>query len=250
VTSPGGRRSRRPDGETVRSQLVALAATGGLALAGLGCAGGSVQRVQLLQMTQPTVVARQGRAVQPTAVRTSLTSASAAAAGPAVVVPEVGSIAAGQTNRGRLINGVQLPASGPDWITLSPPSNRWTTDRMLAYLFAVLRDYRLANPGAPQVMIGDLSLPYGGRFAGHVSHQNGLDADVFYPRLDRSLQAPRRVRDVDRALAQDLVNRFVAAGAQFVFVGPHVGLGGPPGIVQVLKDHDDHVHVRIANARR
>lgn len=210
-----------------------------------------MQRVVLLQMSQPTVVAKTGRSASQQPIRASLTSGSnGAATAPAVVVPQVGSIAAGETNNGRLINGVQLPASGPDWVALSPPSNRWTTDRMLAYLLAVLRDYRIANPGAPQVMIGDLSLPYGGRFAGHVSHQNGLDADVYYPRLDRSLQAPRRVADVDRGLAQDLVSRFVAAGAQFAFVGPHVGLGGPPGIVEVLANHDDHVHVRIANARR
>jgi Penicillin-insensitive murein endopeptidase len=227
--------------------VAVLVVLSGLAFVGAGCGDDGVQRVVLLQMSQPTVVASKAGSAQPTAVRASLTSASAAASSPAVVVPQVGSIAAGATNRGRLINGVQLPASGPDWLALSPPDNRWTTDRMLAYLLAVLRDYRIANPGAPQVMIGDLSLPYGGQFAGHVSHQNGLDADVFYPRLDRSLQAPRRVADVDRGLAQDLVNRFVAAGAQFAFVGPHVGLGGPAGIVQVLKNHDDHVHVRIAN---
>jgi murein endopeptidase len=199
-------------------------------------------------MTQPTVVAKKSPANL--RVRASLTTGPGAATAPLTVVPQVGSIAVGETNKGRLVNGVQLPASGPDWMALSPPNNRWTTDRMLAYLFAVLHDYRLANPGAPQVMIGDLSLPFGGPFAGHASHQNGLDADVYYPRLDRALQAPTRVRDVDRGLAQDLVNRFVAAGAQFAFVGPHVGLGGPPGIVEVLANHDDHVHVRIANARR
>jgi hypothetical protein len=70
------------------------------------------------------------------------------------------------------------------------------------------------------------------------------------PRLDRTVQAPRSARDVDRALAQDLVDRFVAHGAQFTFVGPNVGLAGPAGIVEVLENHDDHVHVRIANAHQ
>ena len=51
--------------------------------------------------------------------------------------------------------------------------------------------------------------------------------------------------DIDHALAQDLVNRFVRAGAQFVFVGPHTGLHGPPGVVETLVYHDDHMHVRI-----
>jgi hypothetical protein len=48
-------------------------------------------------------------------------------------------------------------------------------------------------------------------------------------------------------LAQDLVDRFVAAGAQRVFVGPRVGLRGPRGIVARLAHHDDHLHVRIPN---
>jgi hypothetical protein len=233
----------------VPSKIAALAVTGGLAIAGSGCGDDPVKPVALLQMTQPTVVAKKGP-VRSTRVRASLSANASASAAPPVIVPQVGSLAAGAPNNGSLVNGVQLPASGPDWLALSAPNNRWTTDRMLAYVLAVLRDYRIANPGAPQVVIGDLSLPRGGQMAGHVSHQNGLDADVFYPRLDRSLQVPARAADVDRALAQDLVSRFVAAGAQFAFVGPHVGLGGPRGIVQVLRNHDDHVHVRIANWRR
>ncbi|MGH2919449.1 MAG: penicillin-insensitive murein endopeptidase [Solirubrobacteraceae bacterium] len=230
-------------------QIAALAVVAGLALAGSGCGDDRVQPIALLQMTQPTVVAKK-RAARDLRVRASLTAPASATIGPPVVVPQVGSIAVGAPNNGRLVNGVQLPATGPDWIALSAPHNRWTTDRMLTYLLAVLRDYRLANPGAPQVVIGDLSLPFGGPMGGHVSHQNGLDADIYYPRLDRGLQAPTRVRDVDRALAQDLVSRFVAAGAQFAFVGLWVGLGGPAGIVQAIPNHDDHVHVRIANLRR
>jgi murein endopeptidase len=179
-----------------------------------------------------------------------------------VQVPRVGSIALGRPNRGRLLNGLQLPAQAPYWVTWDPilrrvpnrPGRRWATDRLLAFLVTVLRDYHLANPTAPPVLVGDLSRPRGGRFGpeygglGHASHQNGLDADIYYPRLDRTLRAARRPREVDRALAQDLVNRFVAAGAQFAFVGLRVGLTGPPAIVQAIAHHDDHLHVRIANA--
>ncbi|HEV2057841.1 MAG TPA: penicillin-insensitive murein endopeptidase, partial [Solirubrobacteraceae bacterium] len=183
---------------------------------------------------------------------------------PAMAVPQVGSLAVGAPNHGRLVNGLQLPAAGPDWVTWDPirhrtpnrPDRRWGSDRLLAFLLYVLRDYRLANPGAPAVLIGDLSLPYGGPFGsefgglGHMSHQNGLDVDILYPRRDRALRPPDKVADVDRALAQDLVSRFVGAGAQFVFVGTHVGLGGPPSVVQAIAHHNDHLHVRIANWRR
>jgi hypothetical protein len=117
----------------------------------------------------------------------------------------------------------------------------------------VLRDYHLAHPTAPRILIGDLSRPFGGPFGsdfgglGHHSHQNGLDADVFYPRADHALRPPAGPDDVDHFLAQDLVNRFVAYGAQFCFVGPHLDLRGPPAVVQPLVNHDDHVHVRIYN---
>ena len=40
---------------------------------------------------------------------------------------------------------------------------------------------------------------------GHVSHQNGLDADVYYPRMDGLERRPYRPSQVDRALAQDLL---------------------------------------------
>jgi protein MpaA len=120
----------------------------------------------------------------------------------------------------------------------------------------VAADYAAANPDAPRLTIGDLSRPGGGDFGpryglpGHVSHENGLDADVYYPRRDRRELAPTSFRQIDRALAQDLVDRFVRAGAVRVFVGPHTRLHGPPAIVQVLALHDDHLHVRIAPPAR
>ena len=50
-------------------------------------------------------------------------------------------------------------------------------------------------------------------------------------------------QQVDRKLAQDLVDRFVAAGAVKVFVGPHLHLKGPKNVVVPLIYHDDHLHV-------
>ena len=226
-------------------RLPIAAPAAALVLAVTGCGSEPVAPVRILQMSPPTVVAKRSAAAANVPARVSLQTPAPTTA-PPVYVPNVGSSALGKPHRGRLLNGLALPASGPDWIALKPRSHRWTTDRMLAYLLAVVRDFRLANPGVPQVMIGDLSRRSGGRFRGHASHQNGLDADVYYPRLDRTLRKPRRVAHVDRALAQDLVNRFVAAGAQFTFVGLRLGLLGPRAVVQAIPNHNDHVHVRIA----
>jgi murein endopeptidase len=167
--------------------------------------------------------------------------------------------ALGQPNRGRLAGGVELPAAGTHFVTVDPvtgkpPNRAWRrhgTDRLLRVLLRVASEYAVAHPDAPRLVVGDLSRPRGGRFGpeyggdGHRSHQNGLDADVFYPRRDGRERVPSRVGQVDRRLAQELVDRFVRAGAQYVFVGPATGLRGPPKVVMTLRNHDDHLHVRI-----
>jgi murein endopeptidase len=169
------------------------------------------------------------------------------------------SVALGRTNAGRLVRGVQLPSEGEDFFTWDPilnvkPNREWRrygTDRLVRELLRVLAEFRAANPDAPRIGVGDLSRPAGGNFGprygapGHASHQNGLDVDVYYPRLDRHERGPAKVAQVDRALAQDLVDRFVRAGAKFVFVGLHVGLRGPRRIVQAIPNHDNHLHFRI-----
>jgi murein endopeptidase len=161
--------------------------------------------------------------------------------------------------RGTLVAGVHLPAEGPTFFTWDPirkrsPNRawrRWGTDRLLRTLLEVLDEFAAAHPGAPRIGIGDLSRPNGGDFGprygrpGHVSHQNGLDADLYYPRRDRRELAPRTPEQIDRALARDLVDRFVRAGAVKVFVGLRTGLRGKSEIVQALAHHDNHLHVRL-----
>ena len=167
--------------------------------------------------------------------------------------------ALGKPFAGRLVRGVRLPAAGVDfwtydWGTRAIPNRpwrRWGTDRLIRRLLAILRDYRMENPGAPRVGVADLSRPHGGAFGrnfgglGHASHQNGLDVDIVYPRSDRLEQPIRDHREVDRGLAQDLVDRFVAAGARNVWTGPRLHLQGRRGVVEDLVNHDDHMHVRI-----
>jgi murein endopeptidase len=84
---------------------------------------------------------------------------------------------------------------------------------------------------------------------GHLSHQNGLDVDIYYPRLDGLERAARRPDQVDRVLAQELVDRFVNFGAVKVFVGPRVHLSGRRSVVTPLVYHDDHLHVRLSPRR-
>ena len=163
----------------------------------------------------------------------------------------------------RLRNAVQLPAESFDYVSWDPvlkqtPNRgwrRWGTTKLVETTQLVLRGYRDAHPDAPRVLIGDLSRRQGGWFGarygglGHASHRTGLDVDVYYPRRDHRERAARRPDQVDRALAQDLVDRFVEAGAIKVYVGPRVRLSGRRGVVTPLVYHDDHLHVRLSPRR-
>ena len=168
------------------------------------------------------------------------------------------SVAVGEPEAGSLVRGVPLPATGRSFFTWDPVQRerpnrgwrRWGTDELVRTVLDVARAFHRDHPRI-RVGIGDLSRPRGGDFGpqygfiGHATHQNGLDADVYYPRIDRLERAPTRVDQVDLELSQELVDRFAAAGAEVIYVGPSTPLSGPPGIVQTATNHDNHLHVRI-----
>ena len=64
-------------------------------------------------------------------------------------------------------------------------------------IVSVAAAYRKAHPDAPRVVVGDISREGGGPMDEHVSHQNGLDADVYFPRLDHELRAPVAPGQID-----------------------------------------------------
>jgi murein endopeptidase len=185
---------------------------------------------------------------------------------PALPEPQIEwkrSVAVGSPSAGRLVRGVRLPAEGEHFFTWDPVKRRspnrawrrWGTDKLVRLVLRIGREYGEAHPYAPRMAVGDLSRPRGGNFGpqfgfiGHASHQNGLDVDIYYPRADGRERAPRYASEIDRRLSQDLVDRFVRAGAVDVFVGPNTPLTGPPGVVAPLVNHDNHLHVRIAPGR-
>jgi hypothetical protein len=172
------------------------------------------------------------------------------------VLPEIDwrrTISLGLPYHGRLLDGVQLPAQSPYWTTWDPALDRvpdrayrrYGSAKLINLIVTVAKAYRDAHPDAPRLVIGDISRIGGGPLDEHASHQNGLDVDVYYPRTDGREVAPTSVDQVDLPLARDLLARFLAAEPQFVFVGPHLPLRGPAGVVEPLVGHDNHMHVRI-----
>ena len=171
------------------------------------------------------------------------------------------SAAIGTPSSGRLARGVRLPAAGRAYSTWDPVLKRqpdrdwrrWGTDDLVRTTLGVLRVFHRRHPYAPRVGVGDLALREGGYFGpevgggiGHATHRNGLDVDVYYPRVDGAERPPDSAGQVDVRRAQELVDRFVAAGAVTIYVGPKLPLTGPPEIVTPLVNHDNHMHVRIA----
>jgi hypothetical protein len=163
-------------------------------------------------------------------------------------------ISAGLPYSGTLIDGTQLPVEGPSWVTWNPvtdsvpnaPRRLYGNQRTIRAIVRVTEAYRAAHPQAARVVVGDISREGGGPMRDeHVSHQNGLDVDVYYPRVDRVLRAPVAPGEIDYRLTQDLLDRFVAAGAQIVFVGYGTGLHGPAGVVVPYPGHEYHMHVRF-----
>src|SRR5262245_9141823 len=154
---------------------------------------------------------------------------------------------------GWLSEGTQLPLEGPNWLTWNPvsdsipnaPRRLFGHQRTIHRIVSVLAAYRAEHPDARRVLIGDISFRGGGPMELHASHQNGLDVDVYYPRIDGKLRPPHTTEQIDRRLSQDLLDRFIAAGAKMVFVGFSTHLRGPDGVVIPYPNHENHMHVRF-----
>jgi len=154
---------------------------------------------------------------------------------------------------GRLSGGTQLPVEGTGWVTWNPvadqvpnrPDRLYGNERMIRKLLAVVTAYGAGDPDVPRIVVGDLSFRAGGPMELHRSHQNGLDVDVYYPRRDGSMRPPTRDDQIDRARAQELLDRFLAVGVEKVFVGYSTELRGPSDVVIPYPNHGDHMHVRF-----
>ena len=154
---------------------------------------------------------------------------------------------------GRLSGGTQLPLEGQSWVTWNPVADRvpnepgrlFGSERMIRALLAVMAGYRAEHPNAPRVVVGDISFRGGGPMELHRSHQNGLDVDIYYPRRDGRSRPPTSGDQIDRTRAQDLLDRFLDAGVEKIFVGYSTELRGPSDVVIPYPNHGDHMHVRF-----
>ena len=146
-----------------------------------------------------------------------------------------------------------FPGEGPELLHMGsrPPPDAQPRlaavghDRLVRLLLRVIAATRRPTRGSPGGDRGP-EQARGGPFGPvHATHQNGLDADVYYPRRDRQ-RAAAEARLADRPPAGAGSRRPLRRGrAHLVYVGPNTGFTGPADVVQVLWNHDNHLHVRI-----
>lgn len=189
----------------------------------------------------------------------------------ASLVPEGGQ-GVGTPQAGSLVGGIQLPAR-PHLYTRRDPSRSFGSTHTIRTIQAALGSMRRERGHDAEVIIGDISLPRGGPFAPHVSHQTGRDIDI---RLVLARGVPRDTLPsapdvVDWDATWALVHGFLETGqVTHVFLGfdrqPHLHEAarragvhervldawfqwpqpGGPGLIRHEDGHRAHVHVRLA----
>ena len=100
----------------------------------------------------------------------------------AAKLPSLGhAMAIGYYPRGCLQGGVELPVDGPNWQVMRLSRNRnWGHPELVKFLerFAPLAAKATGWKG---VLVGDMAQPRGGPLPfGHLSHQIGLDVDIWF----------------------------------------------------------------------
>lgn len=186
-------------------------------------------------------------------------------------IPE-GAVAIGTPDGGSLVRGLQLPFR-PELYTRRDRARSYGTSQTLRTLEAAFTSLRRERGVTSEVVIGDISLPHGGRFSPHVSHTSGRDIDirlVLAPGLDRTV-IPFAAADVDWDATWALVHALLEAGdVTYVFLDasrqPHLraaaaragvhaavldrwfetpGTYDADAVIRHESGHRAHIHVRL-----
>jgi len=165
--------------------------------------------------------------------------------------------AVGRPSAGSLSGGVNLPDRGSGYRHFrgsdSVDSDDWATLELLSCLEQVGRAVRTKGI---EIGVGDLSVKGGGRFRPHVSHQNGVDADLRYVRRDR-VRAPLDLRyqpkEYDLEATKLVFEAFFdLCNIEVIFVDIDrldFTIKGQEERIVHAGGHSNHFHVRVGGAR-
>ena len=181
-------------------------------------------------------------------------------------LPSLGkAMAIGYYPRGCLQGGVALPVNGPNWQIMRLSRNRnWGHPSLVQFLERFAPAAAKAT-GWKGILVGDMAQPRGGPTPfGHMSHQTGLDVDVwFMPMPDRTLTSEER----EKISASNLVSADWKGINPKTWTPQHYDFirvaAQQPGVERVLVNaaikkemcrmqkvrpwyaHHDHIHVRM-----
>lgn len=188
-----------------------------------------------------------------------------------VRVPDGGE-SVGTPQHGTLSGGIQLPLN-PALYTRRRPARQYGSSHAIRTIQAAFADFREGSGVTREVLIGDVSLPRGGPFAPHVSHQAGRDVDIrliLADGLERDA-IPFEAQMVDWTATWALVDSFMRTGkVGYIFLdferqshlykaGLEAGVdsrvldawfqwpdrGDLAGIIRHEDGHRAHIHVRL-----
>lgn len=100
----------------------------------------------------------------------------------------------GKTDAGCLAGGVALPFDGTGYQVIRISRRRYFGNpRTISFIEALGR--KAAAAGLPPFYVGDIAMPRGGpMLSGHVSHEDGLDVDIWF-NLDPKADLPPAARE-------------------------------------------------------
>jgi murein endopeptidase len=182
-----------------------------------------------------------------------------------------GGYSMGLPNRGRLVDGVQLPDT--DDYDVRRPEEAWGSSHTILNIQTALASFRRDSGYDGKIIVGAISKKSGGRFRPHRSHQSGRDVDIRLPKKKGADLRSDDPDDIDWVASWKMIKAFIDTGqSEYIFLdysrqrrllnaakaagasaeeleksiqyprGRHANLG----IVRHNEGHLIHIHVRIA----
>ncbi len=182
--------------------------------------------------------------------------------------------AVGPTNRGRLENGVRLPAHRG--YVIRTPARAYGTEETTRWTLGAFNAVDAKFKHSKVVRVHDISDRDGGKLRDHKSHQNGRDVDISYYQNECSSHGCRfdefRSSELDVARQWALLEYWLRNGqAEMIFIDYRLqaklyryakrrgvtkaqlerwiqyprGKYEPRGVIRHFPNHEDHLHVRF-----
>lgn len=156
----------------------------------------------------------------------------------------------GTPNSGTMTNSVQINSATGLWIKDQSPTLNWTGDTIRDSLYEIGVQWNVDYSNEPRIQINRISKEGGGALTGTSSHQNGLDIDIRYFRLDDE-EGPLTLpsANYDQTLTEELINRIEDhddLNITHIFVNDTDDLSGLDTndfSIQVVSGHDDHIRL-------